>query len=493
MVWDHESWLDRWKEAVKIMSKYKRRQYTGPLLAQVYKDTVAKVKAGGYDNYGKHVDLMLNPDIEAQTVFYDSPAAPVKTESRNRKTKIEVIGADCLELARDLQMSRQDLQVCVLNLASYSTPGGGVIRGAGAQEEYLFRCSDYYRSLYQFGRHAREYGVTPHPTYRYPLHERFGAVFSRGVTAFRSPQDMGYKLVTPVKLNFIAIAAHKDPATIIAPDGEVRYTQAEEEYMTHKARTILRIAYENDQNALVLGALGCGAFHNPPKHVAEIFKKVIAEPEFAGIFDFIYFAIINDHNANGNYETFYDVFNNEDEPNSNKKAIIHALSATGRPGMDRVLAELEQNRFYEAPGSIKYHSNYKGGLAEHSLAVYRHAMDLKSKHPEAFGKISDESITITALLHDICKADVYFIKNDGTPGKSMQNFPIGHGEKSVIMLLRLGLALSEEEMLAIRWHMGEHTFAEKSVDSENFYAALKSSGKDLIRLIQKADGMAAKA
>ena len=61
------------------------------------------------------------------------------------------------------------------------------------------------------------------------------------------------------------------------------------------------------------------------------------------------------------------------------------------------------------------------------------------------------------------------------------------------MLLRLGLDLSEEEMLAIRWHMGEHTFAEKSVDSENFYAALKSSGKDLIKLIQKADGMAAKA
>ena len=54
-------------------------------------------------------------------------------------------------------------------------------------------------------------------------------------------------------------------------------------------------------------------------------------------------------------------------------------------------------------------------------------------------------------------------------------------------------SLSEEEMLAIRWHMGEHTFAENSVDSQNFYAALKSSGKDLIRLIQKADGMAAKA
>ena len=181
------------------------------------------------------------------------------------------------------------------------------------------------------------------------------------------------------------------------------------------------------------------------------------------------------------------------ESSSNKEVIIQTLSAAGRAGMERVLAELEQKGFYDAPGSIKYHSNYKGGLAEHSLAVYRCAMDLKRTHPKIYGSVSDESIAVTALLHDICKADVYFIKPDGRPGKSMRSFPIGHGEKSVIMLLRLGLDLSEEEMLAIRWHMGEHTFKENSVDAENFYAALKSPGKDLIRLIQKADGMAAKS
>ena len=231
MEWYHDQWLNRWKEAITVEPRFKRRQYTAPLLVEVYKDTVERVKDGGYDEYGTWVDLKLNPDIESQTVFYDGPVAPVQTENRNFKGEVAVMGCDCLNLARDLQMCRSDLQVCVLNLASYSTPGGGVIRGAGAQEEYLFRCSDYYRSLYQFGRHAREYGVTPHPTHRYPLHERFGAVFSRGVTAFRSPQDRGYMLVTPVKLNFIAVAAHKDPATITTPDGETRYTPAEEEYI----------------------------------------------------------------------------------------------------------------------------------------------------------------------------------------------------------------------------------------------------------------------
>ena len=50
MYWDHTNWLASWKEAVKIMPKFRRRQYTGPLLVQVYKDTVARVKAGGWDN-----------------------------------------------------------------------------------------------------------------------------------------------------------------------------------------------------------------------------------------------------------------------------------------------------------------------------------------------------------------------------------------------------------------------------------------------------------
>ena len=494
MEWNHESWSKDWTQAIKVTPDSKRREHTAPLLIKVYKDTVSRVKAGGYDLHGTWIDLRLNPDIEPQTVFYDGPVSEVQTDDRGCETEVSVMPVDCLALARELAASRGDDKVCVLNLASYAVPGGGVYDGAGAQEEYLFRCSDYYRSLYQYGRYASEYGLTRHPVHRYPLHRRHGAVFSRGVTVFRDTQANGYRLLeTPFKVNMLAVAAHRNPPTVEMPDGEKRFTPAEEEYMFHKARTILRVAYANGQKALVLGALGCGAFHNPPKHVAEIFRTVIREPEFAGIFESIDFAIINDHNSNGNYEAFDDVFNSGFVGSTDRESIIRTLSSTGRPGIDRVLDAMERNGFYDAPGSVSRHSSYRGGLAEHSLAVYRSAMDLKRKDPKAFGRISDESIAITALLHDICKADVYFIRNDGTPGKSLRKFPIGHGEKSVIMLLRLGLALSEEEMLAIRWHMGEHTFAERSVDSENFYTALKSSGKDLIKLIQKADGMAAKA
>ncbi len=45
-------------------------------------------------------------------------------------------------------------------------------------------------------------------------------------------------------------------------------------------RTILRIGLSNGHDALILGAMGCEAFRNPPSHVAKLFHEVIIEPEF---------------------------------------------------------------------------------------------------------------------------------------------------------------------------------------------------------------------
>ena len=101
-------------------------------------------------------------------------------------------------------------------------------------------------------------------------------------------------------------AAHRNPQTVVV-NGEPRLVPEEVSFMEDKVRSILRIALRNGQTTLVLGALGCGAFHNPPKHVAEIFKAVLVEDEFDGVFKAVYFAIIDDHNSNGNLEAFQKV------------------------------------------------------------------------------------------------------------------------------------------------------------------------------------------
>jgi uncharacterized protein (TIGR02452 family) len=88
------------------------------------------------------------------------------------------------------------------------------------------------------------------------------------------------------------------------------------EGIKNKIRTILRIGLENGHDSLVLGALGCGAFSNPPKHIAKLFHEVLDEVEFANKYKYIVFAVLEDHNSKkahnpeGNFLPFYNEFNN---------------------------------------------------------------------------------------------------------------------------------------------------------------------------------------
>ena len=64
-----------------------------------------------------------------------------------------------------------------------------------------------------------------------------------------------------------------------------------------------------------MGVFGCGAYSNPPNHMAELFKEVFCEEEFSGKFKIIVFSIFDDHNSykehnpNGNVLPFIEVFN----------------------------------------------------------------------------------------------------------------------------------------------------------------------------------------
>ena len=92
------------------------------------------------------------------------------------------------------------------------------------------------------------------------------------------------------------------------------------EPIKNKIRTIFRIGLAHGHDSLVLGALGCGAFRNPPRHVARLFYEVMDELEFKNKYRRIVFAILDDHNAHqshnpeGNYKPFADEFAGMDEP-----------------------------------------------------------------------------------------------------------------------------------------------------------------------------------
>ena len=127
-----------------------------------------------------------------------------------------------------------------------------------------------------------------------------------------------------------------------------------------------------------------------------------------------------------------------------KQEFIHLLSFVERDGVQSLLEWLESTDFYTAPASTKYHGAYAGGLLEHSLNVFRR---LVKRCPAA----DMDTLTIAALLHDVCKIHLYKKTEDGY--RHNEQFPIGHGEKSVILILR-HMPLTDEEITAISWHMG---------------------------------------
>ena len=118
-----------------------------------------------------------------------------------------------------------------------------------------------------------------------------------------------------------------------------------------------------------------------------------------------------------------------------------------------------------APASGKRHNSFEGGLCAHSLNVFNRYKNLiKLEYGENYAeKISDESIAIIALLHDLCKVNTYTIdyRNQKVEGQWIQvpyfaynnNLPYGHGEKSVYIISGF-MRLTREEAMAINWHMG---------------------------------------
>ncbi|MGN0214876.1 MAG: HD domain-containing protein [Muribaculaceae bacterium] len=191
---------------------------------------------------------------------------------------------------------------------------------------------------------------------------------------------------------------------------------------------------------------------------------------------------------------------------ANKDEFISLLKSTEREGIDDVIEELESLGFFTAPASCTQHLNTEGGLVQHSLNVCKVAMMLRKQmndfEPGLENEVPEDKVIIASLLHDVCKADIYFrtVKKRKTSigtwedcegyKISYKNFPMGHGEKSVIMLMGMGLAMYDDEMLAIRWHMGAWDLPMQSSEAcKNIDVARKLY--PLCTIVQCADTLAA--
>lgn len=181
----------------------------------------------------------------------------------------------------------------------------------------------------------------------------------------------------------------------------------------------------------------------------------------------------------------------------NRKDFLNILENTQSTIPTSLINFLDnESDFWRAPASTRYHESYEGGLVEHSLKVYERLLHLNYQH---MLNLEEESMAKAALFHDICKANFYrkTTRNrrmeDGqwrriTTYEVEDQLPMGHGEKSVAVLQKHQLPLTEEEMLAIRWHMGGFT---EGIDSFGTGQALSNAmaGYTLVPALHIADMM----
>lgn len=131
---------------------------------------------------------------------------------------------------------------------------------------------------------------------------------------------------------------------------------------------------------------------------------------------------------------------------------------------------LDEAGFFEAPASTRFHGSEIGGLAKHCLSV--HSIFNEINRTQQLD-IEKETIIKCSLFHDFCKLNYYkpkILKSGPRKGQlgwdTDDSFPIGHGEKSVILLQQLGIPLNTKEVLIIRWHMLNYDYEYKHYEDK---------------------------
>ncbi|KAM0325737.1 hypothetical protein ACHAQA_007037 [Verticillium albo-atrum] len=236
------------------------------------------------------------------------PALKVSDCPQQPRTTIQVVNADTFNAALDLaEANPNEGRVAVLNLASDYRAGGGWLKGARAQEEALCYRSSLYLSLH------RRY---------YPFDHPFMGIYSPDVVIIREDMASGHDLLVPDTgfgdlpvVSVLSIAALRNPttkrnrvATLAGTEERLEFADTRDRDLTKgKMRLCLRMAGAKHHGLLVLGALGCGAFHNPPGEVARCWREVLGENEFAGgWWKGIVFAVLDTKNE-GNFEVFEEI------------------------------------------------------------------------------------------------------------------------------------------------------------------------------------------
>lgn len=199
-------------------------------------------------------------------------------------------------------------KTCILNFASATNPGGGVLSGSFAQEESICRCSTLYFCLYTPEMVKNFY--IPHRDAGDPLYND-DIIYSPDVQVIKTDTSMPERMEETewYPVNVITCAApnlREHPSNAMNLNAGRHAAQITEQelhvLLEKRIRRIFAIAAADHNSVLVLGAFGCGAFRNPPELVADVFFQITQE--YLRSFETIEYAVFHTARETRNYEAF---------------------------------------------------------------------------------------------------------------------------------------------------------------------------------------------
>lgn len=232
----------------------------------------------------------------AQAVSYHDIFLQSDWVNREFGGVVQVLDSDTLDAAQKYAKDNP----CILNFASPTTPGGGWLAGATAQEECIARRSSLVLSLIGDAMYQKNKD-DPKPLYHDDM------IYSPRVLAFKDAALAQLPKKEQFEFSAVTAAAVNIYQAADAPHGII------DACMLNRVRKVLDIMHVNGHKTIILGAWGCGAFGQDVHRVAEYFYRVLFEEGAAPCFTNIVFAIYRDPEK---LDVFRQVFAKELAPES---------------------------------------------------------------------------------------------------------------------------------------------------------------------------------
>ena len=244
------------------------------------------------------------------TKLYDAGNIPDFPEEATRAGAVSVTKSRTYEAAMRLAKQHPGKRIAVLNFASATKPGGGVLSGSSAQEESLCRCSTLYPTLDRRFLWQKYYDVNR--AAGDVLHTD-ACIYSPDIVICKTDENFPERMPKEdwVTVDVISCAApnlRNTPANLYNPESgrAVSILPADLQRLhEQRARAILAVAADNGVEIFVLGAFGCGAFRNDPRVVGKAYANVLNDCRRH--FDLIEFAIFCRGFETENYDAFAEV------------------------------------------------------------------------------------------------------------------------------------------------------------------------------------------